>query len=54
MEIVAKLVSISSIFPSSLNFFLILQASPVSNSTELEVLGDFDKAVSRIPIIDLL
>ena len=29
-------------------------ASPVSNSTELEVLGDFDKAVSRIPIIDLL
>ena len=54
MEIVAILVSISSIFPSNLNLFLILHASPVSNSTELEVLGDFDKAVSRIPIIDLL
>ena len=25
-----------------------------SNTTELEVLGDLDKAVSRIPIIDLL
>ena len=29
-------------------------ASPAGNTTELEVLGNFDKAVSRIPIIDLL
>ena len=29
-------------------------ASPAGNITDLEVLGNFDKAVSRIPIIDLL
>ena len=29
-------------------------ASPAVNTTDLELLGDFDKAVSRIPIIDLL
>ena len=36
------------------NHFHILHASSVSNTTKLEVLGDYDKAVSHIPIIDLL
>jgi hypothetical protein len=34
--------------------YLTSPASPVSNTTDLELLGDYDKAVSRIPIIDLL
>ena len=49
----ANLIFLCMKFVSSLNFTS-LPGSPVGNSTELEVLGNFDKAASRIPIIDLL